>query len=669
MVILLCSNPRRGVLAVVNYDHRSNASYSNCKMGWMKTKGAGSKAKTDRGPSTPPSCGNCSLPFAVNCRFSKTFFSMPKRCGYCKKMTIGIGFACKNCRFRCHKRCVTSDNGDSYLKPKLCSLSRIPSGDEEMFGRLLNESEINSSDMDVFLENGLNQGKYGRLSEELAQQAASAWALPAKGLALRKGDMSPRRLLIPQEMIAPQFRQLRSNKSAAGGEPNALAQRQLHSQVFSHQLLKVKSLWEEGAQQAKGKTRSRSAQDRFDGSPNAAELACYEVFKPADQLSGDGLFHLRKREAVNSATCDDVFNSSNLISDLREWTISSKDLSFDECILDGRSNKIYRGRWHGAVMINTYKLEQTEENVARFLEEVSMLNNIRHENIVLFMGVVMEPPLLAVVTSVQNGDSLYNTLHVKGQVLSLFSKLSIARQVAQGMSYLHSRGIVLRSLTSRNIMLESKVKVSTIDFGVSLNKCSRWNKGSVRRGNLTYLSPELMKCLYVDPPDLLLSGVASKESDVYAFGTVLFELFASSYPHADLCAEQLIWLVCSGRNVLSPSLGIKLPLKSLISKCWSVAQQQRPPFSDVVQMLYQITILQSTESVSVPSKINLVGVDKNPVFAYCLSSCSAGGCATYFSLNSFNDGPHVAEIQIFHIKFVCNCLSRETERAPRFVLT
>ncbi|KFD48396.1 hypothetical protein M514_10748 [Trichuris suis] len=604
MVILLCSNPRRGVLAVVNYDHRSSSN-ADCNMNWLRAKGIRPKRKGVGSPLTP-TCGRSSFPFAVNCRFSKTFFSVPKRCGYCKKVVMGIGFACKNCRFRCHKRCVMSDEDDGCLKPKLCSLSRVPSGDEEMFGRLMKESEINSNDMDVFLENGLNfsllQGKQYRSPEELAQQAASAWSLPIKGPVLRKGDISPQRLLISQEMTSPQLKLLCSNKV------DSLAQRQLHSQVFGQQLLKVKSLWEEGALQAKAKVRSRSAQDRFD-SPASVELNFNESTEAADSISGsDCILARRKDDAGGRSTiCDGSFKSSNRLSDLREWTISSNDLSFDECILDGKSNQIYKGRWHGAVMINIYKDRQTEENMGRFLEEVSVLNNIRHENIVLFMGVVMEPALLAVVTSVQNGDSLYNSLHVKGQVLSQVSKLSIARQVAQGMSYMHSRGIVLRHLTSKNIMLESKVKISTIDFGVPLVKCSRWNKGSVRRGNLTYVSPELMRCLQVDPPEVLLTGPFSKESDVYAFGTIVFELFICRFPHADLCADELIWFVCSGRNTLTSSMGIKPQLESLITKCWSVAPQHRPLFSDVVRILHEMTVLQSTESVSVPSNINLAG--------------------------------------------------------------
>ncbi|VDP15193.1 unnamed protein product [Soboliphyme baturini] len=101
---------------------------------------------------TTPTDGNNCFPFAINCRFSKTFFGLPKKCGYCKKIVVGIGFGCQNCSFRCHKRCVLIGRNPPCFRPKLCSLSRLPAEDDELFGKLLKENEINSNDVDVFLD-------------------------------------------------------------------------------------------------------------------------------------------------------------------------------------------------------------------------------------------------------------------------------------------------------------------------------------------------------------------------------------------------------------------------------------------------------------------------------------------------------------------------------------
>lgn len=112
-----------------------------------------------------PTNGQSCFPFAVNCRwvcgkvfhymltiivqinyctifhhwrFDKTFFGVPKKCGYCLKMVYGTGFACQNCRFRCHKRCVMlSSNSQPYLRQKVCSLSRLPAGGKKKLATLV----------------------------------------------------------------------------------------------------------------------------------------------------------------------------------------------------------------------------------------------------------------------------------------------------------------------------------------------------------------------------------------------------------------------------------------------------------------------------------------------------------------------------------------------------
>lgn len=61
---------------------------------------------------------------------------------------------------------------------------------------------------------------------------------------------------------------------------------------------------------------------------------------------------------------------------------------------------IFRGRWHGDVMIHTFDMSGTESDrlMRSFLDDVRTLTKIRHENVALFMGASIEAPLVAVVT-------------------------------------------------------------------------------------------------------------------------------------------------------------------------------------------------------------------------------------------------------------------------------
>ena len=51
--------------------------------------------------------------------------------------------------------------------------------------------------------------------------------------------------------------------------------------------------------------------------------------------------------------------------------------------------------------------------------------------------------------------------------MSLHTRVNIVRQIAQGLGYLHAKGLVMRKLNSRNLHLEPKVKLSLMDYGMT----------------------------------------------------------------------------------------------------------------------------------------------------------------------------------------------------------
>ena len=89
------------------------------------------------------------------------------------------------------------------------------------------------------------------------------------------------------------------------------------------------------------------------------------------------------------------------------------------------------------------------------------------------------------------------------------------RQTAEAFSYLHAKGISHGRLSAHNIFLEPKVKVSLLDYApASLN--------------LEYCSPEVVRLLDAISPYRV--PLKSPEADVFAFGTLLFELFSGRLP-------------------------------------------------------------------------------------------------------------------------------------------
>nr|KAG5690674.1 hypothetical protein BaRGS_013460 [Batillaria attramentaria] len=246
---------------------------------------------------------------------------------------------------------------------------------------------------------------------------------------------------------------------------------------------------------------------------------------------------------------------------LEDCSICFEDLELGECIKIGRRCKIYRARWHGDVFVHLFGELVKRPDREGFWRDVAKLCRIRHENINLFMGACTMAPNLAVITSSVTGKSLFEHIHYQREKMTLHTRVQILQGVAQGMGYLHAKGIVLRKLNTANIFLTPRVKVSAIDFSLPEARHNRKDYASIPRGHLTYVAPELLSTLRVIPPRLVPTAAPSPETDVFAFGTIMYEVLGGSFPYLGFPPESIIWSVCSGHRQNLANINCTIPLK------------------------------------------------------------------------------------------------------------
>lgn len=156
-----------------------------------------------------------------------------------------------------------------------------------------------------------------------------------------------------------------------------------------------------------------------------------------------------------------------------------------------------------------------------------------------FVAACKKPPVFCIITEYLAGGSLRKYLHQQEPYsVPLNLVLKLALDIARGMQYLHSQGILHRDLKSENLLLGEDMCVKVADFGIS---CLESQCGSAKgfTGTYRWMAPEMIK-----------EKRHTKKVDVYSFGVVLWELLTALTPFDSMTPEQAAFAVCQKVKVI-----------------------------------------------------------------------------------------------------------------------
>ncbi|KAF8333298.1 WD40-repeat-containing domain protein [Amanita rubescens] len=258
-----------------------------------------------------------------------------------------------------------------------------------------------------------------------------------------------------------------------------------------------------------------------------------------------------------------------------------------EYIGGGGFGQILKGELSGKAV--ALKLLYKTDNGVAFCREALMWRSLDHNLVLPFLGIHEDEcasQFFLVSPYMKNGTLAQWRKKANPSIVDIEERML---ELAHGIEYIHSEGVVHGDLRGANILLDDKLHVQIADFGLTrLSEATNTRSGAL---HLNFAAPELFG-LSGNEDDLSNDTPARTQmSDVYAFGCVYYEIYYDSIPFVGKQDTQIWALIFRG---ILPSRLDEPPLSDgawdVIQHCWERKPSERPNMKDAkerMMALYQ----------------------------------------------------------------------------------
>ncbi|KAG8456604.1 hypothetical protein GDO86_002399 [Hymenochirus boettgeri] len=222
---------------------------------------------------------------------------------------------------------------------------------------------------------------------------------------------------------------------------------------------------------------------------------------------------------------------------------------------------------------------EQEEVVEALREEIRMMKNLCHPNIIRMLGATCE----------KSNYNLFIEWMAGGSVAHLLSKygafkesviLNYSEQLLRGLSYLHENQIIHRDIKGANLLIDSTgQRLRIADFGAAARLASKGTGAGEFQG-------QLLGTIAFMAPEVLRGQQYGRSCDVWSVGCSIIEMACAKPPwNAEKHSNHLALIFKIASATTAPSIPIHLSpgLRDVTLRCLELQPQDRPPSRELLK--------------------------------------------------------------------------------------
>ncbi|KAF5204860.1 kinase [Thalictrum thalictroides] len=233
---------------------------------------------------------------------------------------------------------------------------------------------------------------------------------------------------------------------------------------------------------------------------------------------------------------------------------------------------------------------QAKQSIYQLEQEISLLSQFEHENIVQYLGTEKDEEKLYIFLELVTKGSLaqlYQKYHLHDSQVSAYT-----RQILHGLAYLHDRDVVHRDIKCANILVDANGSVKLADFGLA--KATKFNDVKSCKGTAFWMAPEVVNNK---------SRGYGLAADIWSLGCTVLEMLTRQLPYSHLECMQALFKIGKGEPPRVPN-SLSRTAKDFILQCLRVNADDRPTAAQLLEHAFVKRPLSATSGSVSPSHPN-----------------------------------------------------------------